>query len=225
MHLKFLLAKNALLHFYHYQYLNGEDHRYLKSICEVNDSDKTWKLKLRLLCEENNDVIVSAVLADSTPEEQIFLYDKFSRADSFVKIGLKLNVHPNGLQRWRDKFLSKISMMMDYNLPVEDIFSRHKVEALIFSLERIISFLLSYGCYDAMILGKLQEKLSAYHNLLFAIKQCIESNSEDIGMQVIRYKILNSNKTVEEIARSLNLSHTTVNKYIHCFQKKFYHLN
>jgi hypothetical protein len=175
--------------------------------------------------KENNDVIVSAVLADSTPEEQIFLYDKFSRADSFVKIGLKLNVHPNGLQRWRDKFLSKISMMIDYNLPVEDIFSRHKIEALIFSLERIISFLLSYGCYDVMILDKLQKRLSSYHNLLFAIKQCIESNSEDIGMQIIHYKILNPNKTVEEIARSLKLSHTTVNKYIHSFQKKFYHLN
>ena len=41
MHLKFFLAKNALLHF-------------LQSVCEINNSDKVWKLKLRLLCEENN---------------------------------------------------------------------------------------------------------------------------------------------------------------------------
>lgn len=223
MHLKFFLAKNALLHFYHYQYLNAEDYRYFQSICEIN-SDKVWKLKLRLLCEENNDVMVSAVLADSTPEEQIFLYDKFSREYSFVKIGLKLNVHPNGLQRWRDKFLSKIATMMEYNLPVEDIFSRNKIEALIFSLERLISFLLSYGRYDFMTLNKLQKKLSAYQNLLFVVKQCIKSDSENVGMQVIRFKILNPNITVEELSRSLNLSHTTVNKYIKFFQKKFYNL-
>lgn len=224
MHLKFFLAKNSLLHFYHYQYFKSEDYHYLKSVCEINNSDKVWKLKLRLLCEENNDVMVAAVLADATSEEQIFLYDKFSRDYSFVKIGLKLNVHPNGLQRWRDKFLSKIATMMDYNLPVEDIFSRNKIEALIFSLERIISFLMSYGCYDVITLNKLQEKLSAYQNLLFVVKQCIESNSENVGMQVIRSKILNSNIKVEELARSLNLSHTTVNKYIHSFQKKFYPL-
>ena len=222
MQLKFFLAKNALLHFYHYQFLNGEDYSYFQSICEINNSDKAWKLKLRLLCEENNDVIVAAVLADSTPEEQIFLYDKFSRDDSFVKIGLKLNVHPNGLQRWRDKFLSKIATMLDYNLPIEDIFSRNKIEALIFSLERIISFLLSYGRYDSITLNKLQEKLSAYQNLLFVVKQCIETDSDNIGIKVIRLKILNPNITVEELARSLDLSHTTVNKYIHSFQKKFY---
>lgn len=168
--------------------------------------------------------MVAAVLADATSEEQIFLYDKFRRDDSFVKIGLKLNVHPNGLQRWRDKFLGKIAMMMDYNLPIEDIFSRNKIEALIFSLERIISFLLSYGRYDAMMLNKLQEKLSAYQNLHFIIKQCIESNSEDVGMKIIRFKILNPNITVEELASRLKLSHTTANKYIHSFQKKFYYL-
>ena len=223
MHLKFFLAKNALLHFYHYKYLNAEDYRYFQSICEIN-SDEVWKLKLRLLCEENNDVMVAAVLADSTPEEQIFLYDKFSREYSFVKIGLKLNVHPNGLQRWRDKFLSKIATMMDYNLPIEDIFSRNKIEALIFSLERLISFLMSYGRYDLMTLNKLKEKLSAYQNLLFVVNQCIKSDSENVGMQVIRFKILNPNITVEELARSLNLSHTTVNKYIKFFQKKFYNL-
>ena len=224
MHLKFFLAKNALLHFYHYQYLKGEDYCYLQRIFEINNSDKTWKLKLRLLCEENNDVMVAAVLADATPEEQIFLYDKFRRDNSFVKIGLKLNVHPNGLQRWRDKFLSKIATMMDYNLPAEDIFSRNKIEALIFSLERVISFLMSYGHYDAMTLNKLQEKLSAYQNLLFIVKQCIESNSEDVGMKIIHLKILNPNITVEELARSWDVSHTTVNKYIHSFQKNFYSL-
>ena len=110
-------------------------------------------------------------------------------------------MHPNGLQRWRDKFLSKIATMMDYNLPVEDIFSRNKIEALIFSLERIISFLLSYGRYDVMMLNSLQEKLSAYQDLLFVIKQCIESNSEDVGMKILCLKILNPNITVEEFRK------------------------
>ena len=106
MQLKLFIAKNALLHFYRYQYWTTEEYNSLQHFCEKEDSDGIWKAKLRLLCEENNDVIVAAVLADLTPEEQIFLYEKFRLDYSFVKIGLKLNIHPNGLQRWRDKILS-----------------------------------------------------------------------------------------------------------------------
>lgn len=222
MQLKLFIAKNALLHFYRYQYWTTEEYNSLQHFCEKEDSDGIWKAKLRLLCEENNDVIVAAVLADLTPEEQIFLYEKFRLDYSFVKIGLKLNIHPNGLQRWRDKILSDIASLMNYKLPIEDIFSRNKIEALIFSLERIISFQLSYGRYDSSVLKILQERLSEYQRLLFIIRQCIELNSDNIGIQIIRMKILNPNITAEEVARCINVSHTTVDRYINLFKQKFY---
>ena len=222
MQLKLFLAKNALLHFYQYQYWTAEEYNSLQRFCETDDSDRMWKTKLRLLCAENNDVIVASVLADSTPEEQIFLYEKFRLDYSFVKISLQLNIHPNGLQRWRDKILFDIASLMNYKLPVSDIFSRNKIEALIFSLERIISFQLSYGRYDSNVIKILQEKLSEYQRLLFIIKQCMESNSNNIGIQIIRMKILNPNITAEELARCSKVSHTTVERYINYFKQKFY---
>ena len=222
MQLKLFLAKNALLHFYRYEHWTAEGYNSLQRFFETDDSDRMWKTKLRLVCEENNDVIVAAVLADLTSEEQIFLYEKFRLEYSFVKIGLELHIHPNGLQRWRDKILSDIAELMNYKLPVADIFSRNKIEALIFSLERIISFQLSYGRYDSGVLDMLQERLSEYQRLLFIIKQCMESNSDNIGIQIVRMKILNPNITAEELARYADVSHTTVDRYINYFKQKFY---
>ena len=49
-------------------------------------------------------MLVGAVVADASDEEQIFLHDRYRLNLSFVNIGIKLSVHPNGLQRWRDKF-------------------------------------------------------------------------------------------------------------------------
>lgn len=222
MQFKFLIAKNALLHFYNYNYWYGTELDSLQNFCSVNDSDRIWKIKLRVLCEENSDIIVAAVVADATPEEQIFLYDKFRADDSFVKIGMKLHIHPNGLQRWRDKFFDEIASLMNYQLPIYDIFSRNKIEALIFSLERMISFQLSYGLYDPNVLKILQERLAQYQKLLFIIKQCAESESNNIGIKIIRIKILNPNITSDELADAVNSSHTTINKYINLFQQEFY---
>ena len=42
-------------------------------------------------------------------------------------------LHPNALQRWRDKFLAEISALINSNLPDYDIFSRNK-NAILFSL-------------------------------------------------------------------------------------------
>ena len=111
---------------------------------------------------------------------------------------------------------------MNYKLPRSDIFSRNKIEALIFSLERVISFQLSCGHYDPNVLSLLKERLLAYHHLLFIIKRCIESDSRNVGIQVIQSKILNPNISAEELARCVHASHTTVNKYLIFFQEKFY---
>ena len=222
MNLNLFLAENALSHFFHYQYWTVEEYDAIQRFCESDNLDKTWKIKLRLICEENNDFIVAAVLADSTPEEQIFLYDKFRLGDSFIKISLKLHIHQNGLRRWRDRILSDVAALMNYNLPISDTFSRNKIEALIFSLERIINFMLSCGHYDPNVLNILKERLLKYQHLLFIIKQCLESDSDNVGIQILRTKILNPNISAEELAKAVNSSHTTVNKYIHLFQKKFY---
>lgn len=222
MNLNLFLAENALSHFFHYQYWTVEEYDAIQHFCESDNLDRFWKTKLRLICEENNDVIVAAVLTDLTSEEQIFLYDKFRLGDSFIKISLKLHIHQNGLRRWRDKILSDVAALMNYNLPISDIFSRNKIEALIFALERVINFLLSCDHYDSNVIHILEKRLSTYQNLLFIIKQCIESDSDNIGIQILRTKILNPNISAEELAKSVNSSHTTVNKYIHLFQKKFY---
>lgn len=222
MNLSLFLAENALSHFFRYQYWTVEEYDFLQRFYATDNLEKTWKAKLRLICEENNDVIVAAVLADSTPEEQTFLYDKYRLDDSFIKISLKLHIHPNGLRRWREKILYDVASLMNYKLPRSDIFSRNKIEALIFSLERVISFQLSCGHYDPNVLSLLKERLLEYHHLLFIIKRCIESDSRNVGIQVIQSKILNPNISAEELARCVHSSHTTVNKYINLFQEKFY---
>lgn len=222
MKLNFYLAKDALVHFFNYNYWTSEELQSLQHFFSSSDSDRIWKLKLRCLCQENNDMIVAAVVADALPEEQIFLYDKFRLDYSFVKIGMELHIHPNGLQRWRDKFLLEISALMNYHLPVSSIFSRNKVEAMIFALERVISFLEAYGRYEFSFIAALKTKLAGYQDLLFVIKQFLNSDSENIGIRIIREKILNPNITMEELTNSLEVSHTTVNKYLQYFQQKFY---
>lgn len=99
--LKFALAKNALIHFFRNAYWTKDELTFIRTFLEENDSDKVWKLKMRLLAEENNDMLVAAVLADSSSEEFSFLYSKYRLGRSFVQISIELNVHPNGLQRWR----------------------------------------------------------------------------------------------------------------------------
>lgn len=138
--LKFALAKNALIHFFRNSYWTKDELDFIRSFLNESNSDKVFKLKVRLLSEENNDMLVAAVLADSSHEEFNSLYSKYRLGRSFIQISTELNVHPNGLQRWRDKFLAKIAALLEYNLPSDDIFSRNKVEALVFVLERIIAF-------------------------------------------------------------------------------------
>lgn len=89
---------------------------------------------MSILWEENNDMLVGAVVADADNEQQIFLQENYRLNWSFVKIGMELHIHTNGLQRWRDKFLVEIASLMEYNLPTSDIFLRNNVEALIYVL-------------------------------------------------------------------------------------------
>ena len=219
--LKFHLAKNALLHFYHNRYWTPEELAFLRDFFNANESDRIWKLKMRLLCEENNDMIVGAVVADASEEERIFLDGRYRLNLSFVKIGMELNIHPNGLQRWRDKFLADIADLLEYRLLTADIFSRNKVEALIYALERVIAFHEGYDKADRSLLDSLKAKLNSYQDLLFVLKQFLSSDSEKIGRKIIKLKILNQNMPLEELERRVKSSHTTVDSYIRRFRKQF----
>ena len=220
--LKFALAGDALIHFFNYQYSSIEEINFTENFCQSCCSDNFRKLKLRVLCEENNDIIVAAVLADANPEEQTFLYGRYRRNLSFVNIGMNLHIHPNDLQRWRDKFLTDIASLLEYKLPLTDVFSRNKIEALIFVLERTIVFHETYGNFNRKFLNNLKFRLETYQNLLFTLKQFLNSHSLHIGVKIIQMKILNPNITSEELKKNLEVSHTTVSHYVQLFHQKFY---
>ena len=118
---------------------------------------------MRLLCEENNDMLVGAVIVDASTEEQIFLHEKYYLNWSFVKIGMNMHIHPNGLQRWRDKILSEIASLLEYKLPINDIFSINKVETLIYVLERTVAFYEEFGKVDEKTLTEWKTKILNPH--------------------------------------------------------------
>ena len=223
--LRFSLANAALNHFFNNQYWTKDEVIFLQSFCQINNSDMIWKLKMRLLCEENNDMIVAAVLADSSDEMRNFIYDKYLNHFSFVQIGGKLHIHPNSLHKWRNNLLNDIAFLLEYKLPINDIFSRNKVEALIYVLERTITFHEEYGNANKEFLTSLKLKLDNYQNLLFTLKQYLHLHSQNIGQKIIRIKILNPSISAHELEKQCRCSHTTINHYINQFQKFHYPQN
>ena len=75
--LRFSLANNALIHFFNSQYWIAEEVEFTRSFCQIFNSDRIWKLKFRLLREENNDMIIASVFADLNNEERIFIYERY----------------------------------------------------------------------------------------------------------------------------------------------------
>jgi len=118
----------------------------LKELYRENpDSKGLQKLRMCLLCRECSEMIVAAVIAEARQEEKIFLRDKYKLRRSFTALSCKLHIHINGLQRWRDKFLSEVAQLMNYELPERDIWSYRKVSVLVKVVERNIEFLGTYG--------------------------------------------------------------------------------
>lgn len=111
---------------------------------------------------------------------------------------------------------------LEYKLPASDIFSRNKIEALIFVLERSVVFHESYGDSDPTFLSFLKFKLNFYQNLLFILKQFLYSDSNHIGIRIIQAKILNQQMSCEELEKHLGVSHTTISRYVRIFQQKFF---
>ena len=61
--LKFFLAKSALMHFYRNQYWTSDEIHILNNFFGVNNSERMWKLKMRLLWEENLLFAIKQILA------------------------------------------------------------------------------------------------------------------------------------------------------------------
>ena len=89
--------RSELLNFLEYLHSVTRGVGVLMRFFSANDSDRMWKLKMRLLCEKNDDMLVGAVVADASDEEQILLHDRYRLNLSFVNISMKLSVHLNGL--------------------------------------------------------------------------------------------------------------------------------
>ncbi len=87
------------------------------------DSKSIKKLQMRLLSRECCEIIVGAVIAEASPEEKIFLRDKYKLRRNFTAISCRLHFHINGLQRWRDKFLNEIAQLMNYEVTEHNIVS------------------------------------------------------------------------------------------------------
>ena len=82
--------------------------------------------------------------------------------------------------------MKEIATLLGFDLPINDIFSRNKVGTLVFTLERLIVLLEEYGKADECTLHALKLKLSAYQNLLFALKQYSCADSGDSRLVLCR---------------------------------------
>ena len=220
--LKNALARQALIHFFNNSYWSREELEYLNGFCSMHNTDKVLKLKTRLLTEENNDMLVASVLADATPDEFKFLHDKYRLGHTFTKISMEVHVHPNALQRWRDKFLEDLGDLMEYKLPDSDIFSRNKVEALVVVLERTLAFYAAHGNAAPEVIRSLKNKLNVYQNLLFAIKFFLLTDSQKLAYRAIKLKIMNQQAAMSELEYLTGASHTTILHYLHLFRQQFF---
>lgn len=218
--LNFTVAHHALLHFFNSQYWSTTELNLLNDFFLTHHSDNIDKLKLRLISEENNDWLVAAFLADSSPLIRDFLFQRYHFNFSFVKISFNLHAHPNALQKWRDKSLTDISTLLNFQLPPHDIFSRNKVETLVAVLDNFLSFLLSFPSSDPSFIETLKSKLANFQELLFTLKQYLYSNSTSPHVRIIRLKILHPYFSVKELEDVSGFSHSSVSHHLHLFQSR-----
>ena len=201
--------KKALLHFYNYV-------AYEKIKFDENMSDE----KIKAFIHENNDLIIGAALSEITDEERIFLYERYHSKKPFVYLSIKMHVHVNGLQRWRDKILNEISLLLDFKLSEMDIYSRNKIEVMVYVIERIICFYKHYKFEAKDFLQILRNRLNTYSKWLIIINDVLYSDYKNIDCRIMRIKILNPRITVEEIGKITGYSRTTIYHYLHLYQER-----
>ena len=68
-------AQSALFHFFHYHYCTN------MTIKEINDET------VQNFLDEMNDLVVGAVISETTTEKKIFLHGRYGCNESFIKCG------------------------------------------------------------------------------------------------------------------------------------------
>ena len=218
------LARQALERYYRGDELAEEQEEKLKELYRENpDSKGLQKLRMRLLCRECSEMIVAAVIAEARQEEKIFLRDKYKLRRSFTALSCKLHIHINGLQRWRDKFLSEVAQLMNYELPERDIWSYRKVSVLVKVLERNIEFLGTYGKgADEESLRRLCCLRERYLRLQKGMEAYADSLDESIRTKVVKAHLAHVDMNLVELAALTGYSHTTLNLYLAEFLREYY---
>ena len=201
-------AQSALLHFFHYHYCTN------RTIKEINDET------VQNFLDEMNDLVVGAVMSETTKEEKIFLHGRYCCNESFIELSLKLHIHPNGLQRWRDRFLNEIAALLNFRLIEKDLYSRNKIEVLVYVLERYINFYEHYNKEAKEFLEEMKIKYEKYHKLLDNIYSFLYAENLNSGDVIIKIKILNPNISFKEMRTITGNSYSTIYHHINSFKEK-----
>ena len=201
-------AQSALLHFFHYHYCTN------RTIKEINDET------IQNFLDEMNDLVVGAVISETTKEEKIFLHGRYCCNESFIELSLKLHIHPNGLQRWRDKFLNEIAALLNFRVTDRDLYSRNKIEVLVYVLKRYINFYEHYNKEAKEFLEEMKIKYEKYHKLLDNIYSLLYAENLKSGDVIIKIKILNPNISFKEMKTITGNSYSTIYHHINSFKKK-----
>ena len=201
-------AQSALFHFFHYHYCTN------RTIKEINDET------VQSFLDEMNDLVVGAVISETTKEEKIFLHGRYCCNESFIELSLKLHIHPNGLQRWRDKFLNEIATLLNFRVTDRDLYSRNKIEVLVYVLERYINFYEHYNREAKEFLEEMKIKYERYHKLLDNIYSFLYAENLKSGDTIIKIKILNPNISFKEMRIITGNSYSTIYHHINFFKEK-----
>ena len=201
--------KEALSHFFNYVPYE-----------KVEFNEKINDEKIEAFIHENNDLIIGAALSEVTDEEKKFLYDRYHSKKTFVSLSIRMHVHINGLQRWRDKILDELSLLLEFKLSDKDVYSRNKVEVIVYVMERIICFYNHYHFESADFLKVLKKRLCTYSKWLVIINEILYSDSKKLEYGIMKVKILNPRLSIEEMIEMTGYSRTTIYNYFHTFEQE-----
>lgn len=221
--LKLYLAQKALYHYYEKDIYTDDEKRCIEQYCKDNmANDNLIKLSMRVMKERNNNKIVGCVLDEASKEERQFLYSKYKLNMTYIAIAMKLHVHPNGLQRWRDKFLTEIATMLFFELPDTDAFSIPKLQIIINVMDENITFL-ENSYTDKVSLKSLQiliNRQQRYQKILASLKRVITQEPKDSLGKIIKTKLNNNTASVEELAKISGFSTGMISEKLMAFSSQ-----
>jgi hypothetical protein len=221
--LKLYLAQKALYHYYEKDVYTDEEKRCIAQYCKDNmQNDNLIKLSMRVMKERNNDRIVGCILDEASEEERQFLYSKYKLNMTYVSISMKLHVHPNGLQRWRDKFLTEIATMLFFELPDTDAFSITKLQIIIDVMDENIVFFEKFYTdkVNSKSLQILINRQQRYQKVLASLKRVISQEPKDSLGKIIKAKLNNNTASVEELSKISGFSTGMISEKLMAFSNQ-----